>query len=1268
MNHTSSQPLQDAGFVGHPNREDDFDVWPGFVNPPSGYGEVAFYWWMGDPLTRERLSWQLDRLEGQGIMALQINYAHDDKGGNSWGLTYASEPPLFSEEWWDLFGWFLEECKRRGMTVSLSDYTLCAPGQGWWSDEILREEPTLCGSHLTMREQTAQSGDFVTWPLTPEILSLTAFRLLENRVLDSDGLNLSDFVEDFVLRWQVPSSTKNESWKIVAVLREKVIPSLDPMNSRVGALYVEKFFGRFEARFPQECGCGLNFFFSDELELGVAGNLWTDDFSEQFKRRKGYAIESQLPALFMDIGSLTPKIRLDYRDVMVELSEENFFRPIYEWHTARGMIFGCDHGGRGRDVVEFGDYFRTQRWTSAPGNDSPRLESDVIKNKVASSIAHLYERPRTWLEGFYGSGWGTSIEEVANATFRNFVMGHNLLTLHGLYYSTHGSFWEWAPPCNHFRMPYWKHMQVFLRCSERLCYLLSQGRHRCDVAILYPVAPVEAGMNGDFAVQTAFSVGEQLFDNGLDFDFLDFQSLERATISNGQLHVAGESYRVLILPALVALRFSTLEKALAFKRAGGIVLAVGALPRASDRAGRDDAHLDSLVAELFGTCVANEPTQLKNAIGGVGAFVVRPEQTTELIDQLIVRDFAVLSRRQDNPIRVLHRHIGVRDVFFVVGVKQGDQCFLRATGRVEQWNPWTGSRELCYHTQAVDGGTVLSITGGEDAARLFVFSPEEMPFSVHNTDLEEIVSIEEVCGRLKLSGLDTLGGNKNATVFHKDQWHYLQGDAAAASAPLPLDGFWEVELQPTLENRWGDFRLPATDTFIGAEARNFAYREESATDFSPQTNTVKDPPKSEEKSWTRATCSFGPYFWKLGPLPPDTDVDALERHLASLQSVDSEVEIEVDGEMYGWQPVEYSMRWGAPGDPGHQGYHGLKAQISDDFLVLGQPRDSMTQIDYEPEVAGTRYYLWTSAISPRAGMAYVACGMWQPSFVWLDGARFDNWSYAFPLAKGAHPLLLRFDGSGRTHFVLKMANERDEKKEPIPLSMRWDNDADVVNYDCSPHEQRAIGRFRFQSPPGLMSLKIVARGAMAGCVNGQALKIESQRTRADGAMEYQAVVTHPEAQSVSVELCIEIVRGHRGGAALPEPVELHCENGSMMLGDWSQIDGLENYSGGVWYRKNIDLTLQNRGEHVLLELGEVAASAEVHINGQLVGIKVAPPWTLDVSPYMKEGRNRIEILVFNTLANHYATIPTRYHGSLTSGLLGPVRLRFLSQVVLQSDV
>jgi hypothetical protein len=76
-----------------------------------------------------------------------------------------------------------------------------------------------------------------------------------------------------------------------------------------------------------------------------------------------------------------------------------------------------------------------------------------------------------------------------------------------------------------------------------------------------------------------------------------------------------------------------------------------------------------------------------------------------------------------------------------------------------------------------------------------------------------------------------------------------------------------------------------------------------------------------------------------------------------------------------------------------------------------------------------------------------------------------------------------------------------------------------------------------------------------------------------------------------------------------------------------------------------------------LDLGEVVATAEVHINGHKAGVLVSPPWKVDITEFVKEGDNKIEVLVYNTLANHYLTIPSLYKGnSLKSGLIGPVKI------------
>jgi hypothetical protein len=364
---------------------------------------------------------------------------------------------------------------------------------------------------------------------------------------------------------------------------------------------IRGFFQEFQDHNPGKSSKGLNYFFNDELHIGVEKFAWNPDFPEEFARRKGYDLLEVLPAMWNDLGNLTPKVRMDYADVRMALMEERYFKPIYDWHAARDMIFACDSGGRGTDPHEFGDYFRVTRWYSAPGHDTPGGSADLIKGKVDSSIANLYQRQRVWLEGYHSMGWGATPERLMFATRENYLYGCTLLNLHGLYYTTYGSYWEWAPPCYHFRMPYWAHMDAFLDYFKRLSYLLSQGHFVADVALVYPVAPFEAEMNGQAATQTAFELARQLMGAGISFEFIDNDSLARAAVEDGRLDVknAGAAYQALIIPNMEAVRWPTIEKAAAFAQAGGRVYCVGALPSVSDRAGRNDPELTALNDRAF---------------------------------------------------------------------------------------------------------------------------------------------------------------------------------------------------------------------------------------------------------------------------------------------------------------------------------------------------------------------------------------------------------------------------------------------------------------------------------------------------------------------------------------------------------------------------------------------------------------------------------------------------------------------------------------------
>ncbi|MEN6307369.1 MAG: glycosyl hydrolase [Anaerohalosphaeraceae bacterium] len=1191
--------LPPADAPGYPSRDVNLDVLPGFQEPPAGYGEVPFWWWTGEKLDKDRLLWQIDQLHKKGIAGMQVNYAHQDTSG--W-QTYPAEPEIFTEQWWEVWKFVAAECKKRGMGIGLSGYTIDWPNGTSLVSRTIYSDPEIQGREINVDSKTPVKADQTVSIKIPQgAIGVHAYPIRNNSI-ESGGIDLTSIVKNGQLEWKA-SDGDFEIWVFTA---NRKAGTLNPMHPQAGKRVIEQFFQRFQDNTPDKTAGGLNYFFHDELQFGVSDYIWTDDFREEFHRQKGYDVFDVLPALFTDIGAVTPKACMDFMDVKIQLAEQRYFEPIFNWHLSRGKIYGCDNMGRGREPQAYGDYFRSVRWYTAPGHDTPGGHADLIKGKVSSSIAQLYKLPRVWLEGYHSFGWGAFPEQLMVATRENYLYGCTLLNLHGLYYTTYGSYWEWAPPCYHFRMPYWDHMDLFLKYFERLSYLLSQGVHQCDIAVLYPVSSYHAKMDGQKATDTAFTAGETLFRNGYDFIFIDDQSIDRAVIQDGKLAISDAAYKVLILPSIEAVRWSTLEKARAFYAAGGIVIAIDELPQASDRAGRNDPLLDETIKTIFSLTAAeakanNSVVRQENKAGGVGLIVKKAEQVVPEVGSLISR--AVESEK---PVRSMHRKIGSRDVFMVMDAAKGAECTFRAKGTAQIWDPWTGRAEPVSVVKETEAGTTVKMPLEQYEARIIVFSP---------------------------------GKSQSAEA-------YLEMETAATIS-IPNEE-WELELKPTMDNRWGDFRLPITEQIIGAEARIFSYAEET------KANPGWERRDFDDSTWQHVTYGFGPKFWKLGPLPENSDAAELDARLAMLKQVDPSIAVEVGGKSYSWTPYDFSWRWGKEGDPGHQGWHGLKENTSDDFICLGKAEQGHRETLYVEEDGGKRYYLWTSAVADKDMTARMLMGGTKPATVYVNGSGIQT-DAEVRLNKGGNGLLLRYDTFGRGHFVLEESNA-PQIKERTPLAMQWYDRPGVIALDVFAGMETQAGWYRFMAPPGLRGMKIAAIGDVQVWVDDQPVEITQAGNTNKGASEYLLKLPKSIPSMAKVAMRIEHPRGTAGGSAIPEPVILDCGVGQTALGDWSQGSVLESYSGGAWYRKTVELNADQIKGKVLLHLGDVVATAEVHVNGKKAGVRVAPPWTVDMTDCVRAGENRIEILVYNTLANHYLTIPTRYRGSLRSGLIGPVTI------------
>ena len=1153
---------------GYPKKAYESDLLQHFAAPPGGYGNVPFYWWNGDSLRKERLQEQLDILSSSAVDGFAVSYIHTSPridtlenrdGYGLYGMTEPGVPHVFSDKWWEVWNWFSGEAGRRGLGAGLDDYTVGWNGNGYYPDEldtvaVFRDY----SGELVIRVDSIRGGETYN-ALQPENL-LTV-------VVWPGKIVLTDSVTDGRIRWRAPGKGISRIYTITTAPGYVIHPEH-------GNKLLDVYFNRFEERMDDAGRAGMNYFFQDELAYPIHMLTWSDDFSEEFIRRKGYDIVPYLPALKESIGPVTPRVRMDYCEVLMDLSEERYYKPIYQWHADRGLMYGCDNLSRGKDPMAYIDYFRAMSWFTAPGNDAPARGSSFLETKISSSIAHLYSRPRTWLEAFHSMGWGSSGAWLTDQIDHHFVAGGNLVCMHGLYYSTHGGWWEWAPPDFHFRMPYWPHMKRWLDYTERMSFILSQGSHVCDIALVYPTETIQAypGTKPD----GVFDLALRLSNSGLDFDFVDFRSLRDASIEERELRMADERYKVLILADMEAMHHSSLTRALAFYRAGGIVLATGRLPRATSAKGEKDPEVEAILRELFGLTAAEvaagKPAKKQvNAAGGVGWYI--PEAPERQVAGLITPDF----RPGPDGGKVLHRRVGNKDIYMVKDVEKGSECFFRATGRVELWDAHSGTAQACPVLSQDKAGTRIRMNRETGNSYLIVFSPGE-----------------------------PLMADEGRTALR-------------LSYEIPLGREWVTELLPTLQNKWGDYRFPAFDGMIGAEARSFRYALDNGMpgDWSQ--------PDYNDANWEEGIYGYGPQLM--------TQADGIA-----------------------WTPVSFSWQYGVWDNPGAQGYHGLKGKVDDRFFILDKGKNQRFK---------------TYVYAPKGGVYRIESDGVLPQYVRVDGQEMKETVH---LKKGWHALEVQYDRSEQLDYKPRTGLYNDTRlrgmvlffpeKTPLPekpspyadeVSSRWVTGKHLLFDPYGGTRNR--WNFRFDAVPGLEEMTLVLQGELTDLwIDGEkAARSQILRTPGKRGMNrYRVTLRKKKERTATVAFTVRAEKGYQGTAVVREPVTLKTSTGLMKSGDWSQEGALRYYSGGIRYRQSYELNNTAGAKQIMLKLGEVVATCEVTVNGQSAGVLISPPYELDITGLVKDGKNDIEVLVYSTLSNHYQTIPTPYRGEPRAGLIGPV--------------
>lgn len=709
----------------------------------------------------------------------------------------------------------------------------------------------------------------------------------------------------------------------------------DYQNPEAGKALLQLVHGEMEKRFGNELGKTIAGSFQDEFP---ALPHYSKRMRDEFRNRKGYDLIECLPALYDDViaapdRSTTVQIRCDADDVAAALCEEAFFIPLYEWHQKHGMLCGYDQTVRNADPNAgeryYVDYFKTMRHYSVPGND---MDGDC---KPHQSIADLYGRPRVWAEVFHSSGWGQTVEEINTLLNPWLVNGATLFNPHAIYYSIHGSYWEWAPPDTGWRQPYFKYYNRFSDHVSRLTYMLSQGKHTVRIGVLHPANTVHGYRgfgSGSYLAQRCselyWAAQTALRNECIDYIILDEDSVQRATVNDGQLGIDGIDIRLAILPETPILHGKTLQILTQFVERGGTCVIVGDSPRhASDRTLSPD-EFTRLVSVL-----KDKAVKLKTA-DGLAAEVLK-----------------VVPKEIRETLPALRRKIGGRDFFFVLsdnGTPQNGRArfdinqrklwetdagqgkripiTLGADGVPERWDSLTGKIVPIHNYIRKDGRTTVAVDLTDTPAPLISIRPAKVgePLAVES-DLQILdwtlsgIDAATVHGVQRIAPPETNGATHYARIEYPKR--VFTGETPVAE-PVTIDipGPLSCRLLPTCYNNRGDFDWPPFDSPIPIEVRAARYHSEKGAEES-EIDAWKSP-DFDDTPWPTVIASFGPRAHWAGPLTPETG--------KTFETLDKPFDFGEPG-----RQAVYSLKLGIDEDPVFRSALGGKGRIPEDFIDLG---------------------------------------------------------------------------------------------------------------------------------------------------------------------------------------------------------------------------------------------------------------------------------------------------------------------------------------------
>lgn len=611
-----------------------------FSKPPRDYGILPF-WFLNGELDPQEMLYQLREFRDKGMPGIILHGR------------YGLETSYIGETYLDRIHFAVEEAEKLGLKTWIYDEMDWPSGTA--DKRVLQARPDLAERYIECINMTVR-GPWFTY-LTGADSRYNDFEKSKPVAAFAISLDKPGEVIDLtpnlsfenVIPWEAPAG----NWRLMYIVEKIADYYIDALNPESTKEFLRHGYDPYASAVDGKMTSQMLGFYTDEpaMHYYLSGAdvpivPWTKDMFRRFQQRNGYNLRPRLPDLFFDVRPDSARVRYDFYNTLTDFYSQAFYQQIHEWCQKHNVLFTghllYEEGLRRLIRVE-GNLFKHYPHMDVVGvdhlypiiGDRDRPDEHVAM-KVGSSAAHQLGSPRLLCESFGGIFMDATMQRMKWIADWEYVLGVNLLNPHGFHYTLEGPRKRDWPPSMFYQYPWWNYYGEFSNYMSRLSHLLSGGKHVAKVAVLWPMnamfatyTPQTHNALGDRMERDFNTLTDLLLRLHYDYDYLDEDVLANAELHGNKLRVHDEEHELLVLPPMVHLKLSTLEKLEQFVAQGGRVLGMIFLPSQAFTTKDNITELVDIsdrIHALFGV----DPTETQTGFQKqIGMFIDEQEHSSE---------------------------------------------------------------------------------------------------------------------------------------------------------------------------------------------------------------------------------------------------------------------------------------------------------------------------------------------------------------------------------------------------------------------------------------------------------------------------------------------------------------------------------------------------------------------------------------------------------------------------------------------------------------